>query len=172
MEVNPKENIITVKSTEPFGKLLLELMHGRSIDERILHVQYRVGAVLVEAYIDSEITDLEKLGPNNFREILHTDVARDLAMKAEVHARNSEVPIEFYEEHFDGLIEISNREVRDLPNLRAELEVVSVAAGLGYVPDVGFMVDDQDISMVQEEIEQAEAAELIISIIRKLREGK
>ena len=172
MEINKDSKHFIVVSDEPFGQLLLEVMYSRSVDDRVLVVQRHIGNMLVEAYLDDTIDYAENFGMLGEKIILHNDIGRDLAMKAEVHARNHEVTMTFNEVHFDGLEQLALREIKDLPGLMAEREIIGVALEIGYESASGHIIDEQDIAMIDEEITQAEASKVVIRILKELRESQ
>lgn len=169
MELDPRSNTIGVKSTEPFGRLLLDLMYNSSLDEQILKVQRYVGAVLIEAYINDKLVDLESLYADNYEHVFNRDMARDISKKAELYARENTVMITFEEEHYQGVENISRREANDLPMLLAEREIVSVAVDIGYIPEEGRYVDETELQMIEEEIEQATAAKELLEHLNKIK---
>lgn len=166
MEIYPDNKSFKVSTREPFGKLLLELMHGQSHDPAIFEVQKHVGSILLSAYIDDRIGDEDNIGLPS-RGIIDNDIAKDITIKVHSFAKNMDIDMVFSEQYFEGLERISAREAKDLPELFAEREVVAVAAELGYVDRFGFFIGDQDIEMVDEEIEQAQAAVEVLELLKK-----
>jgi hypothetical protein len=169
MELLPNNKTLKVSTAEPFGQLLLELMHGQSYDNDIYKVQRRVGELLISSYINTKAEDAEFFGVESEMPIFSEDIAKDMAIKIFAHARVNDIDMEFSEEYFDGLERISEREANDLPELRAEREVVAVAAEMGYIDRFGMPTDSQDIQMVDEEIEQAEAAIIVLEMLKKYK---
>lgn len=165
MEFNPESRKFSVTTSEPFGKLLVELMHNKSFDEQILKVQQYVGGLLVDAYINNVFSDLDTINSGNYKHILDINMARDIASKAENFARSNTIDITFDDEHIDGLKKISLREVNDLPGLLAEREMVTGSTDMGFVAYSGRLIDDNEVVMIDEEIEQAKAAQEVLKII-------
>jgi len=168
MELDKAGNF-KVTSHESFGKLLLEVMYSNMIDDRITRVQRHLGALLMENLLKDEFSDFEIEYIDSHRPQLYADPAKDIAEKSIIHARNKEVDFVFGEEFLEGLELISLREATDLPTLRAEIEVVSVAAEIGYMNERGVYIDSQDVELVKEEIEQAEASEIFLGMLHKYR---
>lgn len=168
MEIYPDNKSFKVSTREPFGKLLLELMHGQSHDPAIFAVQKHVGAILLSAYIDDTVEDKDNY-EHPSRGIIDQDIAKDITLKVYSYANNNNIDMVFGEQYFEGLERISAREAKDLPELFAEREVVAVAAELGYVDRFGFFIGDQDIEMVDEEIEQAQASIEVLELLKKYR---
>lgn len=171
MELDPTLKKLKITTQEPFGKLLLDLMYNSSIDNNVLSVQRHIGGVLVEAYINSQFSNIRELTVDNYSTVLDIDVARDIANKSENFARENNVTISFDEEHFEGIKQISLKEVNDLPELYAEREVIAVAVQIGYIPESARYVDERELEMIDEEIEQAKAAQDVLKAITCL-EGR
>lgn len=169
MEILPDNKSFKVSTNEPFGRLLLELMHSQSYEPSIHKVQKRVGAMLLSAYIDSKVEDVEQYGIDLETPIIDDDIAKDISTKVIAFAHNNDVDMVFEDEYFEGLEKISLREAKDLPELIAEREVVSASAEMGYIDRFGEYVDDQDVKMVEEEIEQAKAALHVFDLIKSLK---
>jgi len=169
MEILPDNKSFKVSTKEPFGKLLLELMHGQSYEPSIHKVQKHVGTMLLSAYIDNKVDDAEHFGIDSETPIIEDDIAKDIATKVVVFANNNDVDMVFDDEYFEGLEKISIREAKDLPELIAEREVVAVAAEMGYIDRFGVYVDDQDVKMVEEEIEQAKAALQVLDLLKTFK---
>lgn len=171
MDIDPVEKKFKVHSTEPFGKILIDQMRRKSDDQDVLALQYRVGKMLLDAYFESEIENAEHNGPYVDRKIISNDVARDISIKTIINARNADVEIVLGEEYFDGIEKLSISKARNLDMLVAEREVLSVAANIGYLDEFGVPADDQDLSLINEEIEEAEAAVEALDLILNLRKG-
>ena len=172
MEIDNKSGDFIVGSREPFGRLLVEIMHSQSLDYDVHLTQKRIGQILVSAYLDDEIEYAELFGLESRRDMVHEDIARDLAMKAEVHARHSDVRMSFGHEYFGGLKIIAQREVKDLPELYAEREIVQIAVENSITTERGSVIDQQDVEMIDEEIAQAEASKEVLSLISKFEGDK
>ena len=172
MEIDNKSRNFIVGSKEPFGRLLVEIMHSQSLDYDVHLTQKRIGQILVSAYLDDEIEYAELFGMDSRRDMQHEDIARDIAMKAEVHATNCDVEMSFGHEYLEGLKIIAQREVKDLPELYAEREIVQIAVENNITTERGSIIDQQDIEMIDEEIAQAEASIEVLSLISKLEGDK
>lgn len=171
MEIDKSGNF-KVTSYESFGKLLLEVMYSNMVDERITRVQHHLGVILLDNLLNDEFSDIEIEDVNYRSPILYADTAKDMAEKSINHARNKEIEFVFKQELLDGLELIALREATDLPTLRAEIEVVSFAAEIGYMNERGVYVDSQDVELVKEEIELAEASEIFLEMLHKYRSEK
>ncbi len=169
MEIDKSSEKFNVLSTEPFGRLLLDIMQGKSHDESIYGTQKKIGQILLVSYLDKEIEDQENFKGDNARAQLHSDIAVDMSIKALLNSKNHDVLMSFEKEYFDGLEKIASRKSSILYDLYTELEIVSVAYENDIASQEGILVDEQDLDLIKEEIEQAEAAKKVLDMIRKYR---
>lgn len=169
MNIDKKAKAFNVTSSEPFGRLLVELMHNNSYEDEINKTLRKVGEILISSYIDNEFDSANELGLNEERVVIFKDIAKDIATKAEVHARNAEIAMKFPEEFFEGLAMIAIREIKELPDLYSEREIVQIAVDRCITNAYGEFYDDQDLELIDEEIKQAEASEEFMGLLRKYR---
>lgn len=169
MKVNEQDHTISFSTKEPFGQLLLDTMYSKSSDIKILDVQKHIGSTLLGAYLDSELEDIDDIEDVSEKTIVYDDVSRDIALKTDIFARNRDVDIVFSVEHLDGLEKLAQKEASDLPVLIAEREVSSVAKEIGYKNRHGRKLDDQDINLIDEDIEQAKEALIVLDALKYLR---
>jgi hypothetical protein len=170
MEMDKKTRSFSVTSNEAFGRLLVELMHNNSNEIDIKNTLRRVGEIVVRSYLEDEADELEELGFNDTRPLVFDDLARDTKLKAEIHARNSEITMKFSEEYFEGLARIAIREIKDLPDLYNEKEITQIAVDKCLLNEYGQFYDDQDLNMIDEEIQQAEASKEFMLMLRDYRQ--
>lgn len=167
MEIDKKSGEFKVSSTEPFGKLLIELMYSRPLDESIHETQKRIGEILLSSYIGDRLQYTDDFGIETEKTLIHEDISRDISEKAQIHAKNSSIEMSFNKDYYDGLEKIAAREVKDLDDLYAERAIVTIAFENGITSQDGILVDEQDLELIEEEIEQAEAAKQALEMINK-----
>lgn len=172
MEIDKKAKAFNVTSSEPFGRLLVELMQNNSYEDEINKTLRKVGEILISSYLENEIDSVNEFGLNTDRRVLYKDIAKDMATKAEVHARNTEIAMRFPEEFFEGLARIAIREIKELPGLYSEREIVQIAVDKCITNAYGEFYDDQDLELIDEEIQQAEASREFMDLLRKYRKRK
>lgn len=168
MEYNSEDKIFRVKTTESFGRLLLDLLYLRSEDTRILKIQRFVGRSVLEAYIDVQIGLCDKgIFDEHVRDIKDNDIGSYIATRAEDYARNNSIELSFNDDYLDGLCAIAENEVDDLPKLIKEREFALVITNLVDNNSNANRYDEIELQMIDDEIEQAKSAYEVLELINK-----